>query len=139
MGALYSLLFKFREPLSFKYWNPILSHYQKLLEKSEHGFLKRTKTHNTTPSLFNWIKIELAGILTEQPKMLFLLSIFLQRTIFFRKTNFKKPRENPSKGSTYMLVGSLLDLHVHKVRGKKTFFSFKTDILGRKPSSPTKE
>lgn len=75
----------------------------------------------------------------EQPKMLFILSIFLQRTIFFSKTNFTKPRENPSKGSKYVLVGSLLALHVHKVRGEKTFFSFKTDILGRRPSFPTKE
>lgn len=70
--------------------------------------------------------------------MLFLLSIFLQRTTFFSKTNFTKPRENSSKGSKYVLVGSLLDLDVHKVRGKKTFFSLKTDILGRKPS-PNKE
>lgn len=71
--------------------------------------------------------------------MFFLLSIFLQRTIFFSKINFTKPRENPSKGSKYVLVGSLLALHIHIVRGKKTLFSFKTDILGRKPSSPTKE
>lgn len=72
--------------------------------------------------------------------MFFLLSIFLQRTIFFSKTNFTKPRENPSKGSKYVLVGSLLAFCTSiKLEIKKTFFSFKTDILGRKPSSPTKE